>query len=196
MMGVTELPVHPAADLFPMLSGDDFTALAEDIAEHGLREPVWVWRDEDGVEYLLDGRNRLAACAESGTEVRTQRYTGDDPINFVVSLNIQRRHLSAGQRAMLALELVPLYEEANKKVHAAAVAESNRRRAAERAAEAELTAPPLDGAISSVADLPPMESEPVAPVAKSREKAATATKASGRAVGQAKRVTEKVAVNG
>ena len=105
-------PHHPAADLFPMITGDEFRQLAEDIAEHGLREPVWLWRDsDDGIEYLLDGRNRVAACAESGAEVTTRWYEGDDPISFAVSLNITRRHLTAGQKAMLALELVPLYEK-------------------------------------------------------------------------------------
>jgi len=197
MMGVTELPVHPAADLFPMLSGDDFTALAEDIAEHGLREPVWVWRDEDGVEYLLDGRNRLAACAESGTEVRTQRYTGDDPINFVVSLNIQRRHLSAGQRAMLALELIPLYEEQGRKAKARAAAEARRREAQARSeferAEYEDALVELIDAVpdQDEADLPHLDPEPTPRAPQSRDRAASATKASGRAVGQAKRVSEK-----
>jgi 16S rRNA G966 N2-methylase RsmD len=170
-----------------MLTGDEFQQLAEDIAEHGLREPVWLWRDpDDGVEYLLDGRNRMAACAESGTEVTTRRYEGDDPIGFVVSLNVQRRHLTTGQRAMLALEVMPLYEEQGRKAIAAAVSERHRRDAAARVNE---EAAQYESVLTE-ADLPQLVVEPVrAP--QSRDRAASATKASGRAVGQAKRITDK-----
>ena len=58
--------VHPAADLFPMLSEDDVRKLGEDIKTNGLREPIILWspgKDEDKNQptYLLDGRNRLTA---------------------------------------------------------------------------------------------------------------------------------------
>lgn len=184
-MNATQWPVHPAADIFPMLTGTELKTLADDIAEHGLREPVWLWRDpDDGITYLLDGRNRMAACAESGTEVVTRWYDGTDPIQFVVSLNIERRHLTPGQRAMLALDLMPLYEAEGRKAMAKAAAAENRRRAAERlAAEYEEPLITVDEPCPGVADLP----HPT----KSREKAASVTKASGRAVGQAKRVSEK-----
>lgn len=109
-----------------MLTGTELKTLADDIAEHGLREPVWLWCDpDDGTEYLLDGRNRTAACAESGTEVKTRYYTGDDPISFAVSLNVTRRHLTPGQKSMLALRLVPMYEEQGRKEIARAVAKAN-----------------------------------------------------------------------
>jgi len=187
---VTTWPVHPAAALFPMLAGEELRQIAEDIAEHGLREPVWLWRDpDDGVEYLLDGRNRLVACAESGTEVTTRWYEGNDPIGFVVSLNIARRHLTPGQRAMLALELVPLYEEEARKAKAKAAADENRRRVNERMAaeRAEYETSLVDTELSPVcADL----HKPKVPH-RSTAKAATTTHASGRAVGQAKRITEK-----
>ena len=97
--------VHPAAELFPMLRGDEMRALVDDIRANGLREPLW--RDKDGV--LLDGRNRLAACRDAGVEPRWQTYTGDDPVGFIVSLNIHRRHLDDGQRSMIAADLLPMY---------------------------------------------------------------------------------------
>ena len=34
----------------------------------------------------------------------------DDPVSFVVSVNVKRRHLSTGQLAMLGAELVPMFE--------------------------------------------------------------------------------------
>jgi hypothetical protein len=164
-----------------MLAGDELRQLAEDIAEHGLREPVWLWRDPDtGTEYLLDGRNRVAACAESGTEVRTQRYEGDDPVSFVVSLNIERRHLTGDQRKILALELIPLYEEQAEKARRAAIAEAAKRGDVGKASRNK-----------TVAKSPPSKPKSVAEQSKSRDKAAKVTKTSGRGVGEAKRVKDK-----
>ena len=189
---MTNWPVHPAADIFPMLSGAELDELAHDIAENGLREPIWLWRDrEDGIEYLLDGRNRKAACEKSGTHLATQHYLGKDPIGFVVSLNIQRRHLTPGQRAMLALDLVPLYEAEGRKQMARAAAEAKKREAEakarnESAQYAETLIKPES--VQGGADLhhPGKKRGP-----RSADKAASITKASGRAVGQAKRVSEK-----
>ena len=96
--------IHPAAELFPLIQGDDFEELVADIAANGLLEPVWVTADGD----LLDGRNRVRACHRTGTPVTTRTYEGSDPVGFVVSLNLKRRHLTTGQKAMLALEVESL----------------------------------------------------------------------------------------
>lgn len=47
--------VHPAAECFPFLAGDELQELVDDIAANGLRQPITL--AADGV--LLDGRNRL-----------------------------------------------------------------------------------------------------------------------------------------
>ncbi|MFC8269670.1 plasmid replication/partition related protein [Streptomyces cinereoruber] len=91
------LKIHPAADLFPMLSEDELLDLAESIKNEGLRKAIVL--DADGV--LLDGRNRLAACEIAGVEPRFATYTGDNPRAFVLSSNVYRRHLSKGQQAMI-----------------------------------------------------------------------------------------------
>lgn len=98
-------PVHPAAEVFPLMEGDEFNDLVASIAVNGLREPIWL--DADGA--LLDGRNRICACQKAGVKPTFRQYDGDDPVSFVVDLNIQRRHLNAGQKAMVAVELEPLY---------------------------------------------------------------------------------------
>lgn len=96
--------VHPAAELFPLIEGDEFDQLVADIDTNGLLEPVWVM--PDGA--LLDGRNRVKACVKTSTPIQTRTYEGSDPIGFVLSLNLKRRHLTTGQRAMLALQVESL----------------------------------------------------------------------------------------
>ena len=88
---------HPFADLFPMMTSDELSALAADVAEHGLRHPVVMY---EGM--VLDGRNRLLACEQAKIEPTFEEYAGDDPLSLVISLNAQRRDLTAAQRAIVA----------------------------------------------------------------------------------------------
>jgi N6-adenosine-specific RNA methylase IME4 len=102
-----DMKVHPAAELFPPMSADEFVALKADIAANGLREPIWVALN--GGEYsVLDGRHRWRACSELGIDCPVTEYEGDDPFGFVVSLNLHRRHLNESQRAMVAAKLATL----------------------------------------------------------------------------------------
>ena len=84
------MKAHPAADLFPLMPPDELRNLADDIAKHGLREPVWLY---EGL--VLDGRNRVAACELVDVTPLFREYTGDDPVGFSLSMNLQRRHRSA-----------------------------------------------------------------------------------------------------
>jgi hypothetical protein len=107
------LPVHPAAELFPMMSEEELRALGEDIKKNGLREGVALL---DGK--LLDGRNRLEAMEAVGIKLTTgngqikwakissRNVKGADPIAFVISKNIQRRHLSADQKRDVIAKLI------------------------------------------------------------------------------------------
>lgn len=89
-----------------MLGEIELKALAEDIEANGLHEPIWLWADPaTGEVFLLDGRNRDAACELIGLTPGTRFYEGDDPLGFVVSENIRRRHLTLGQLAMLGVEI-------------------------------------------------------------------------------------------
>src|SRR5215472_1405505 len=94
--GVKNLQVHPVADLFPMMTDEELADLAEDIKVNGLIHPIV--RDQHGV--LIDGRNRLRACEMAGIEPSYTMLDGQDPVAFILSANVTRRHLSKGQQAM------------------------------------------------------------------------------------------------
>ena len=99
--------VHPAAAVFPIMSGREFDELVEDVRVNGLREPVVVSGDQ-----LIDGRNRVRACAAAGVvpEIR-ELAPGTDVASWVMSVNVHRRHLDASQRALLASRLSALSDE-------------------------------------------------------------------------------------
>ena len=102
--------IHPAADLFPLIEGQEFKELCADIKSRGLSQPITIYKDGS----LLDGRNRLLACYETNQEVVLDRYEGSDPVGFSLSANLQRRHLNPGQRAVVALKVRELLQPAAK----------------------------------------------------------------------------------
>jgi hypothetical protein len=40
------LPIHPAAELFPLMGPEELRELGEDIKKHGLTAPVVLWFDK------------------------------------------------------------------------------------------------------------------------------------------------------
>jgi len=98
-------PLHPACKIFPALGQDELQELADDIAANGLRNAIVMYQKK-----ILDGRNRWEACKIAGVEPRFTEFDGDDPIGWVVSQNLVRRHLTASQRAVVAYELLPILE--------------------------------------------------------------------------------------
>ena len=98
------LPPHPFGDLFPLVEGDEFDELVASIKAHGLRDPITV---QDGL--VLDGRNRQRACQAAGVDCDYQPLpAGQDPLTFVIDKNLNRRHLTNSQRAMVAAKLANL----------------------------------------------------------------------------------------
>lgn len=83
--------------LLPTLTGEEFAALRDDIAQHGIRVPIDV--DEDGV--ILDGHHRSMVAAELGIEVPRRTVIGlteQGKRNHARAVNAIRRHLSVDAR--------------------------------------------------------------------------------------------------
>ncbi len=92
-----DLPVHPVADLFPMMSDSELDDLAADIKANGQLDDIV--RDTDGT--LVDGRNRYAACKRAGVPPRFSTLNSQDPREFILSKNEgKRRSSTQGQKAM------------------------------------------------------------------------------------------------
>lgn len=105
------MKTHPAAEKFPMMAADELAALTRDISANGQLEPIVT---SGGL--IIDGRNRLKACEIAGIEPKFQERSFADELDilhYIISANIQRRHLTDSQRAMLSEDLrEPLAEAA------------------------------------------------------------------------------------
>lgn len=126
-MSTPVLTFHELANLFPLIEGDDFEQLVADVREHGIRDPITILDNQ-----VLDGRNRYRAMLElaktgevlgagwghranetlDGADlvpphmwfVRFNTFDGD-PLTWVISKNLMRRHLDESQRAMVAADI-------------------------------------------------------------------------------------------
>ena len=86
---------HPLSAAFPGMTKADLSALTDDIAEEGQREPITIYQD-----MILDGWHRYQACVACGrVPITVELPTGVDPVAFVKSHNLFRRHLTGSQRA-------------------------------------------------------------------------------------------------
>jgi hypothetical protein len=94
---------HPIADLFPLMDESELAELAEDLKANGLRVPIVLYQKK-----ILDGRNRYLACAKAEVKSSFWHYKGNEPIQFCLSLNLRRRHLTLSQRAAVAADLANL----------------------------------------------------------------------------------------
>lgn len=97
--GVMEF--HEVANIFPLMIGEEFDTLVEDIRQNGLIEPIWIHQGK-----IIDGRNRYRACIEAGVEPRYQEWQEKGSlVSFAVALNLKRRHLTQSQIAAISPEV-------------------------------------------------------------------------------------------
>jgi ribosomal protein L7/L12 len=124
-----DLEFHPIANLFPLIEGEEFEKLVRSIRESGLQYPIILWEGK-----ILDGRNRHRAVwrivqedgkmppISSGVPVYSEyeefqqfrkksegwkrlEITHDMALDYVLSTNLRRRHLTTDQRAAIAVEI-------------------------------------------------------------------------------------------
>jgi N6-adenosine-specific RNA methylase IME4 len=136
-VGASTLKPHPLAGVFPLLEGAEFDALVASIRRSGLRNSIIVYENK-----IIDGRNRERACAEieanpqpsdhPDAKARYEAFEGDDPVQFVLDQNRDRRHLNPAQLAMAADALANLEWGTNRFSRAAAAAALTQAEAAER----------------------------------------------------------------
>ena len=89
---------HKLASIFPPMKDDEYTALRDSIKEIGQQNAITLYEDQ-----ILDGIHRHRACEELGIEPRYEQLAdGVSPVRFVLSQNMERRHLTVSQRAMIA----------------------------------------------------------------------------------------------
>lgn len=167
---------HPAAAMFPLMTGQAFKELVEDIRKNGQLDPVYV---HEGM--IVDGRNRYRAAVAAGRKPKTKPLPLDLDAEdaptiaaWIVSKNLQRRHLTTGQRAMLAAKLA---EEEAKEIKAR---EAARKAAQPRGADGRLTETGAEK--PSTADRHAREAT---------ERAGKEVGVSGRAVARAQRVRKE-----
>lgn len=96
---------QPAAKLFPPMSEEENQQLADDVRENGLHHPIVRFQGQ-----VLDGRNRLRACEIAGVPPLFEEWEGTSPVGYVLSENLVRRHLTPGQKAMIADDARALFE--------------------------------------------------------------------------------------
>lgn len=100
-----EMPFHPAANIFP-LDDESIGSLADDIRKHGQQVPIEMFGGQ-----VLDGRRRWLACSIAQIKPATREVKPADPVAYVLSLNLHRRHMNASQLAMVAARARELYDQ-------------------------------------------------------------------------------------
>ena len=96
-------PLHPAAEVFPLMSSADFDTFCASVKGHGLLIPITLYQGA-----ILDGKLRALACMRTGVPMRFEEYTGADPFAFVWSKNGARASYDEGQRACAAVKVAEL----------------------------------------------------------------------------------------
>lgn len=156
---------HPIANIFPMMTPAEHERLKESIEKHGLQEPILIYEDK-----ILDGRNRYKACQELGIHCLQDDYESMhdlDPVDFVMAVNRDRRHLTPSQLSAVGHKLRELYDTEAKERYDENVGRPSKK--------------------ESVENLPPISKGS----GKARDKAGAAVGVSGKSIDFAGKVAKK-----
>jgi ParB-like chromosome segregation protein Spo0J len=101
-MSTGTTPIHEAADIFP-LEEESIPELAADIKANGQQVPI----DRLGGK-VIDGRRRLRACELAKVAPKFRDIETGDPLAYVLSMNLHRRHLDKSQKSMVGARATDL----------------------------------------------------------------------------------------
>lgn len=88
------LEIHPIALILPEMGHEEYRKFKEDILGNGVLEPIVLFQGK-----VIDGRHRYKASRELEIDIEARVWEGGmDPVEYVVSKNIHRRHLTPCQR--------------------------------------------------------------------------------------------------
>jgi ParB-like chromosome segregation protein Spo0J len=86
-----------------MMKGDQFGKFEADLKKHGLQNPVVLFEGK-----ILDGRNRALVAHKLGWKIKTVKFedlkTEKSALEYVLSANLHRRHLSDHERVQIAAD--------------------------------------------------------------------------------------------
>lgn len=101
---MAKVSIHPAAKVVPEMTDVEYSELVASIKASGLLVAIELL---DGK--VIDGRHRLKACRELDIDPHFAEITlnGMTPGEYVWATNGIRRHLTASQKATVAVELLP-----------------------------------------------------------------------------------------
>jgi len=105
---------HDATSLLPLMDNAALEIFAEEIQKHGVQQQIVLCEGK-----VLDGRNRLRACAKRNIELTEKDFVQFhsnkvSASDFVFINNLHRQHLTIDQRTAVAAELVPGFAKAAK----------------------------------------------------------------------------------
>lgn len=106
---MTEQAIHPYCAAWPDLPPDELQALADNIYERGQDLPIFRYKKQ-----IVDGKNRFKACQLAGVTPNFEEWRPSKPdddektdqeIYDLALASNMRRHMTTGQRAMVAASL-------------------------------------------------------------------------------------------
>jgi hypothetical protein len=123
-----------------MMKGDQFGKFEADLKKHGLQNPVVLFEGK-----ILDGRNRALVAHKLGWKIKTVKFedlkTEKSALEYVLSANLHRRHLSDHERVQIAADFAEVL-----------IREKERRTAADQAFS-DVGQTNKSGAIASLAEV-------------------------------------------
>jgi phage N-6-adenine-methyltransferase len=182
-------PIHPAVELTPVLTAEEYAEMVESIRERGQSNPITVCRG-----FIVDGRHRLRACQELGIE---PRYIIRDDIPDVWMFvwdqcGIGRQFASQEQKYLVWKKLHSKSDEELQAKLAAVKAEERRAKAAAATEQHKVSKPYAGEKMENVRLVQgPSSTQPAKPEAKSRAIKAEAAKVNKGAVAKAEALEKK-----